>query len=208
MRALAGVPPGIWLPAALLIAVVPVAVGCLRHWLVDQYCALFLLQIVLYGIAAWGLLKPNPDPRMYGRRALIAILIVAAVLRLIALCAPVYLSSDAYRYVWDGRVQAAGINPYRYIPADPQLSFLRDKTIYPDIIIHKRIPFTPDMSDAQKRAVNAVVIEAKKDADEAERGEDLEKLTAIKGEFLYQLAVFVNFHVDPRADPRSDIEFV
>lgn len=133
MRALAGVPPGIWLPATLMTAAAAVAVGCLRHWLVDQYCALFLLQIVLYGIAAWSLLKPNPDPRMYGRRALIAILIVAALLRLIALCAPVFLSSDAYRYVWDGRVQAAGINPYRYIPADPQLSFLRDDTIYPDI---------------------------------------------------------------------------
>ena len=26
------------------------------------------------------------------------------------------LSSDIYRYVWDGRVQAAGINPYRYFP--------------------------------------------------------------------------------------------
>ena len=26
------------------------------------------------------------------------------------------LSSDIYRYVWDGKVQAAGINPYRYVP--------------------------------------------------------------------------------------------
>jgi alpha-1,6-mannosyltransferase len=133
MRALAGVPPGIWLPAALMLAAAPIAIGCLRHWLFDQYCALFLLQIVLYGIAAWAYSSRTPTPRMYGRRALIAILIVAALLRLIALCAPVFLSSDAYRYVWDGRVQAAGINPYRYIPADPQLSFLRDETIYPDI---------------------------------------------------------------------------
>ena len=36
------------------------------------------------------------------------------------------LSSDVYRYVWDGRVEAAGINPYRYVPADPQLAPLRD----------------------------------------------------------------------------------
>jgi alpha-1,6-mannosyltransferase len=35
--------------------------------------------------------------------------------------------------VWDGRVQAAGINPYRYIPADPALKALRDTTIYPNI---------------------------------------------------------------------------
>jgi alpha-1,6-mannosyltransferase len=133
MRPLGGVPAGIWLPATLIIAAAPVEIVCLRHWLFDQYCAVFLLQIILYAIAAWALLKPNPHPSTFGRRALIAILIVAGLLRLIALCAPVYLSSDAFRYVWDGRVQAAGINPYHYIPADPQLSFLRDKTIYPDI---------------------------------------------------------------------------
>jgi hypothetical protein len=43
------------------------------------------------------------------------------------------LSSDIYRYVWDGRVQAAGINPYRYFPADEALTFLRDGTIFPHI---------------------------------------------------------------------------
>ncbi|WP_334373357.1 hypothetical protein [Bradyrhizobium sp. AZCC 1719] len=43
------------------------------------------------------------------------------------------LSSDIYRYIWDGRVQAAGINPYRYFPADETLAFLRDGTIFPHI---------------------------------------------------------------------------
>ncbi|MGY8682126.1 glycosyltransferase 87 family protein [Bradyrhizobium sp. UFLA05-153] len=43
------------------------------------------------------------------------------------------LSSDVYRYVWDGRVQAAGINPYRYVAADEALAFLRDGTIFPHI---------------------------------------------------------------------------
>ncbi|HEY1795620.1 MAG TPA: glycosyltransferase family 87 protein [Stellaceae bacterium] len=43
------------------------------------------------------------------------------------------MSSDVYRYVWDGRVEAAGINPYRYIPADPHLEALRDSAIYPNI---------------------------------------------------------------------------
>jgi alpha-1,6-mannosyltransferase len=46
---------------------------------------------------------------------------------------PLLLSSDIYRYVWDGRVQAAGINPYRYIPADPALKSLRDPAIYPNV---------------------------------------------------------------------------
>jgi alpha-1,6-mannosyltransferase len=36
-----------------------------------------------------------------------------------------FLSSDIYRYVWDGVVQHAHINPYRYVPGDPALAFLR-----------------------------------------------------------------------------------
>jgi hypothetical protein len=36
-----------------------------------------------------------------------------------------FLSSDIYRYAWDGVVQHAGISPYRYAPGDPALSFLR-----------------------------------------------------------------------------------
>jgi hypothetical protein len=43
------------------------------------------------------------------------------------------LSSDIYRYIWDGRVQAAGINPYRYFPTDETLAFLRDAKIYSNI---------------------------------------------------------------------------
>ena len=43
------------------------------------------------------------------------------------------LSTDLYRYIWDGRVQAAGINPYAHVPADPALAALRDAAIYPHI---------------------------------------------------------------------------
>src|SRR6516225_3141839 len=67
------------------------------------------------------------------RRALIAVLAVAALMRLGVLLAPPYLSDDINRYVWDGRVEAAGINPYRYIPEDPHLVALRDETIFPRI---------------------------------------------------------------------------
>jgi hypothetical protein len=67
------------------------------------------------------------------RRALIAVLAVAALMRLAVLLAPPYLSDDINRYVWDGRVEGAGINPYRYVPADPHLAALRDQTIFPHI---------------------------------------------------------------------------
>ncbi|MGU3450824.1 glycosyltransferase 87 family protein [Methylobacterium sp. 391_Methyba4] len=65
------------------------------------------------------------------RAALWTILGVAVLMRAALLPAPPFLSSDIYRYVWDGKVQAAGINPYRYIPADPALERLRDPAVYP-----------------------------------------------------------------------------
>jgi alpha-1,6-mannosyltransferase len=46
---------------------------------------------------------------------------------------PPRLSTDIYRYIWDGRVQAAGINPYLYLPVDPRLAELRDGSVYPNI---------------------------------------------------------------------------
>jgi alpha-1,6-mannosyltransferase len=67
------------------------------------------------------------------RPALVLILGTAVLLRLMALAAPVFLSDDINRYIWDGRVQAAGINPYRYIPTDPELEPLRDPLIFPNI---------------------------------------------------------------------------
>jgi alpha-1,6-mannosyltransferase len=67
------------------------------------------------------------------RPMLVLILAVAGLARLALLSAPPHLSSDVYRYVWDGRVEAAGINPYRYVPADPHLDALRDTEIFPHI---------------------------------------------------------------------------
>src|SRR5687767_6013606 len=48
----------------------------------------------------------------------------ALLFRLLMLQTTPSLSDDIYRYVWDGRVQQAGINPYRYPPAAIELSDL------------------------------------------------------------------------------------
>jgi alpha-1,6-mannosyltransferase len=66
-------------------------------------------------------------------RALWLILGLAVVLRGFVLLFDPLLSSDIYRYIWDGKVQAAGINPYRYFPAQDALAALRDATIFPHI---------------------------------------------------------------------------
>ena len=86
------------------------------------------VQSAIYLLATWIVIRARASTPT------ILIAITFAVLfRLTILFAPPYLSDDIYRYVWDGRVQAAGINPYRYIPAAPELVQLRDDTIYPKI---------------------------------------------------------------------------
>jgi alpha-1,6-mannosyltransferase len=67
------------------------------------------------------------------RSALIIILAGAVAMRLALLLVEPYLSSDIYRYIWDGRVQAAGINPYRHVPMAPELAQLRDTAIFQNI---------------------------------------------------------------------------
>jgi hypothetical protein len=66
-------------------------------------------------------------------RAIWIVLIVAVAIRVPVLFTPPILSSDIYRYIWDGRVQLAGINPYLFVPADPALAKLRDEAIFPHI---------------------------------------------------------------------------
>jgi hypothetical protein len=72
-------------------------------------------------IIAVGLILTQP----VNRATLPIIVVVGVVCRLPALVAQPYLSSDVYRYVWDGLVQHAHISPYRYVPGDPALEFLR-----------------------------------------------------------------------------------
>ncbi len=92
-----------------------------------EFVALACLQGLIYAAAVAALPKQE-DPRL-----LSFVIGTAILLRLMIVAAPPFLSNDMYRYVWDGWVQAAGINPYRYLPVDTHLGFLRDSTIFPNI---------------------------------------------------------------------------
>jgi hypothetical protein len=83
--------------------------------------------------AAWGLLALGAwlVARVPARAAAALIVVGGLTLPLVAGLAPPRTSDDLYRYVWDGRVQAAGIDPYRYAPAAPELVGLRDPTLWP-----------------------------------------------------------------------------
>jgi hypothetical protein len=54
-----------------------------------------------------------------------------AVLQLIAIHRPPVDSDDDFRYLWDGKVQLAGIDPYRYAPSSPGLTSIRDTYLFP-----------------------------------------------------------------------------
>jgi hypothetical protein len=92
------------------------------------FLKLVVVQIVIYLAVVWLSFRTRDSQRL-----LVLGLVFAALFRLSIIFSPPYLSDDIYRYVWDGRVQSAGINPYRYIPADESLAALRDEKIYPNI---------------------------------------------------------------------------
>ena len=111
----------------LMIVFVAAAPSILRTY---DY-AIFVPAIALSGvftIAATALAPSVPE-----RWGLVLIIAMAVAMRLLVVGEEPMLSTDIYRYVWDGRVQAAGINPYAFVPADNALKSLRDVAIYPNI---------------------------------------------------------------------------
>lgn len=68
------------------------------------------------------------------------------------------LSDDMYRYVWDGRVQAAGISPYRYPPNAPDLIGLRlhDGAIWPHINRKSAVTIYPPAAQLAFRGIYAL----------------------------------------------------
>lgn len=106
----------------------PGALGLATLQTKNWFVAILGLSSAVYLLAVASVLR-RPAPN----NAVWIVLLVAAAVRLPLIFSPPFLSTDVFRYVWDGRVQAAGINPYRYVPADPALQWLRDTAIYPNI---------------------------------------------------------------------------
>lgn len=68
-----------------------------------------------------------------GKRAVLTVVAVAAVCQVPGLLSPPITSTDAYRYVWDGRVQLAGSSPYSHVPLADELARLRDPVLFPGL---------------------------------------------------------------------------
>lgn len=67
------------------------------------------------------------------RRFLQVAFLGALLFRVTLLTVEPTLSDDVYRNIWDGRVQAAGINPFAWPPTAPELEPLRDDSVWPGI---------------------------------------------------------------------------
>lgn len=75
------------------------------------------------------------------RRPVLVVMLAAAVVQLPGVLVDPRTSTDAYRYVWDGRVQLSGTSPYRYAPLDDRLAALRDPVLFPGLTSSDRSGF-------------------------------------------------------------------
>ena len=91
-------------------------------WYQVEVCLLFIPYCL-----ALRLVWRNEE---WSRLPLLVLLAFALLFRLPLLPTEPRMSTDLYRYLWDGRVQLAGINPYGYAPEHEALRPLRDDAIY------------------------------------------------------------------------------
>jgi len=116
-----------------LLAVMGSASLCLTlasYQFANKNDAVFLAMIIvlaLLAIFAGQVARAAPDTWP----TLAVVLAFALAPRLYLLFGPPLFSVDVYRYVWEGRADLAGFNPYLHVPSAPDLAFLRDDVIYP-----------------------------------------------------------------------------
>lgn len=107
----------------LLLAFFSLGAACMGD--ITEHARRFVL---LYAIGSVGyvlLVVAYRRIAALGRRGAAGLLIGAALLRLPLLVLP--CTDDVSRYLWEGRVQLAGHNPYAVPPDDPRLALLRDE---------------------------------------------------------------------------------
>jgi alpha-1,6-mannosyltransferase len=84
----------------------------------------FIIALVVAGVAYLLALREFFSSPKFSQRVIVMGLILAAVWHVLFLLKPPGLDDDIHRYVWDGRVQRLGYNPYIVIPSDPALAGL------------------------------------------------------------------------------------
>lgn len=112
---------------------------------------------LVFALAAWWVLRDRHAADPTHRRVLPLVVLVAALCQLPGVFAGQHISNDAYRYVWDGRVQLSGTSPYRYAPLDDHLARLRDPYLFPGLGPHQSSGFvTVNPLPSNKHALQAL----------------------------------------------------
>jgi alpha-1,6-mannosyltransferase len=84
----------------------------------------YLITLVIAGVAYLLAIREFFSTPKFPRRVVVIGLALAAVWHLPFLLMPAGTDDDVHRYVWDGRLQRLGYNPYVVVPNDPAFSAL------------------------------------------------------------------------------------
>jgi hypothetical protein len=83
-----------------------------------------MASLTLAGIAYLLAIREFFATSIFPRRVVVIGLILAAVWNIAFLRQPAGVDDDVHRYVWDGRLQRLGYNPYLVVPSDPAVKAL------------------------------------------------------------------------------------
>src|SRR5437879_6452341 len=84
----------------------------------------FLVPLAVAGVAYLLAVREFLSTQKLPKRVVVIGLVLAAVWHVLFLRMPPGPDDDVHRYIWDGRVQRLGYNPYIVVPSDPALGGL------------------------------------------------------------------------------------
>ena len=80
-----------------------------------SFVGVYGLAFIVYAVAVWRVKRQET-----GSAPIPLVLTFAVLFRLILLFSEPIQEDDFYRYLWDGKVVASGLNPYRFTPREVQ----------------------------------------------------------------------------------------
>jgi alpha-1,6-mannosyltransferase len=105
-------------------AILLLALAICSHEFSNRGGLSFIIWLAVAGIAYLLAMRELFSTPRFPRRVIVIGLGLTAVWHLLFLLKAPGLDDDIHRYVWDGRVQRLGYNPYILVPSDPALAAL------------------------------------------------------------------------------------
>lgn len=108
-----------------------------RHYDAELKTAFYLLAVLVAAFLPY-FAAVRQAVSLDWRRIRWIVMVVALAARATMLFTPLLLSDDAYRYLWEGRIQSLGFNPYHLAPDAPELVKLWDDNW--ELVAHRDVP--------------------------------------------------------------------